>query len=166
MLMFSQCGRTVEFLACLFCATAGVRRLTADIPLGRALAKSDEHIVISTNLLAMASAIMLDPSSAPLEVKRAFWAYGALERLAHLGYLENPPCHICPDRIDLFEEFDSYCQCLFESEAEFEDLLERICQSIAMDDEDQIEVVTQLVRDYRDNRTELVRFALTVNALR
>ena len=108
----------------------------------------------------MTSTSVLNTASFSMEDKAILWVFGVLERLANLGYLENPPYHICPDRIDLFEEFDSYCQCLFESEAEFEDLLERICQSVALVDEEQIEVVTQLVRDYRDNRVQLAKFAL------
>ena len=131
-------------------------------PIAACLAINNFH----RNSFAMTSTSVLDTALFSMKDKAMLWVFGALERLAHLGYLKNPPYHICPEKIDLFEEFDSYCQCLFESEAEFEDLLERICQSIAMDDEDQIKVVTQLVRDYRDNRTELVRFALTVNALR
>ena len=134
----------------------------SDRPITRCLVISNFH----RNSFAMTSTSVLNTALFSMEDKAMLWVFGALERLANLGYLENPPYHICPDRIDLFEEFDSYCQCLFESEAEFEDLLERICQSIAMDDEDQIKVVTQLVRDYRDNRTELVRFALAVNGLR
>lgn len=95
--------------------------------------------------------------------QQVFWVFGVLERLANLGFIENPPFHIAPEKIDFFLEIDSYCQILFDSDEQFDSLLKLICKDTGIDDNDQIASITQIARDYKDNRDELIKFALVQN---
>jgi hypothetical protein len=95
--------------------------------------------------------------------KQVFWAFGVFERLAHLGYLQDPPFHIAEDKIDFFLEIDSYCQLLFDSDEEFDTLMALVCKDAGVVDPEEVSTVTHLARDYKDNRDRLVRFALNSN---
>lgn len=93
--------------------------------------------------------------------KQILWAFGVLERLAHLGYLQDPPYHITEDHIDFFLEIDSYRELLFDSDTEFDSLIRLVCKDSGVIEPEQIASITQLARDYKDNRDALVKFALT-----
>lgn len=95
--------------------------------------------------------------------KQVFWMFGVIERLAHLGYLQDPPFHITENYIDFFLEIDAYCQILFDSEEEFSKLAGLVCKDAGIVDPEQVAVITQLARDYINNRERLVRFALCNN---
>jgi hypothetical protein len=95
--------------------------------------------------------------------KQVFWMFGVFERLAHLGYLQDPPFHITEDYIDFFLEIDSYCQILFDSDEEFCKLVGLVCKDAGVEDLEQVTTITHLARDYKDNREELVKFALSHN---
>lgn len=95
--------------------------------------------------------------------KQVFWMFGVIERLAHLGYLQDPPFHITEDYIDFFLEIDAYCQILFDSDEEFSKLAGLVCKDAGVIDPEQVAVITQLARDYINNRERLVKFALCNN---
>lgn len=95
--------------------------------------------------------------------KQVFWMFGVFERLAHLGYLQDPPYHILEDKIDFFLEIDSYCQILFDSDAEFDSLVKLVCKDAGVVDPEQVATITHLARDYKDHRDALVKFALSHN---
>jgi hypothetical protein len=95
--------------------------------------------------------------------KQVFWMFGVFERLAHLGYLQDPPFHITEDYIDFFLEIDSYCQILFDSDEEFCKLVGLVCKDAGVVDPEQVTTITHLARDYKDNREQLVKFALSHN---
>ena len=95
--------------------------------------------------------------------KQVFWIFGVFERLANLGYLHNPPFHIAEEKIDFFLEIDSYCQLLFDSDEEFESLVMLVCRDANVTDPEQVAIFTHLARDYKDNRDQLVKFALCQN---
>ena len=95
--------------------------------------------------------------------KQVFWMFGVFERLANLGYLQNPPFHIAEEKIDFFLEIDSYCQLLFDTDQEFDSLVKLVCKDAGVVDPEQVATVTQLARDYKDNRDALVKFALCQN---
>ena len=92
--------------------------------------------------------------------KQLLWVFGTLERLAHLGYLQDPPYHITEDNIDFFLEIDSYRELLFDSDSEFNSLIFLACKDSGVIDPEQVASITQLARDYKDNRDALVKFAL------
>lgn len=92
--------------------------------------------------------------------KQLLWVFGTLERLAHLGYLQDPPYHITEDNIDFFLETDSYCQILFDNDEQFNCLVQLVCKDVGVFDPEQVASITQLARDYKDNRDALVKFAL------
>lgn len=98
--------------------------------------------------------------------QQVFWAFGVLERLANLGFIENPPFCIAGDKIDLFLEIDSYCQILFDTDEEFDALLKLVCKDAGVTDPEQVVTITQIARDYKDNRDELVKFALNNSILK
>lgn len=95
--------------------------------------------------------------------KQIFWAFGVLERLANLGYICNPPFHIAPEKIDFFLELDSYCKILFNDEEEFSSIMRLVCKDAGVETEEQVSQITDLARDYKDNRDRLVKFALANN---
>lgn len=95
--------------------------------------------------------------------KQIFWAFGVFERLANLGYIENPPFHIAEDKIDFFLEIDDYCKILFDNDEEFNSLIRLVCKDAGVTDDEEVDTVTQLARDYKDNRSRLVKFALDQN---
>lgn len=95
--------------------------------------------------------------------KQIFWAFGVLERLANLGYIADPPFHIAPDKIDFFLEIDSYCKILFDDDEQFNSLMRLVCKDAGVEEEEEVKQVTDLARDYRDNRDRLVKFALMHN---
>lgn len=93
--------------------------------------------------------------------KQILWAFGVFERLAHLGYLQDPPYHVTEDHIDFFLEIDSYRELLFDSDTEFDSLICLVCKDSGVIESEQVASITQLARDYKDNRDALVKFALT-----
>lgn len=93
--------------------------------------------------------------------KQLLWVFGVFERLAHLGYLQDPPYHVTEDSIDFFLEIDSYCQILFDNDEQFNCLVRLVCMDSGITDPEQVASITQLARDYKDNRDALVKFALT-----
>lgn len=95
--------------------------------------------------------------------KQLLWVFGVFERLAHLGYLQDPPYHITENHIDFFLEVDSYCQILFDNDKQFTTLVQLVCKDVGVVDPEQVASITQLARDYKDNRDALVKFALSHN---
>ena len=95
--------------------------------------------------------------------KRVFWAFGVIERLAHLGYLHGVPHNIKPEQIDYFLEIDNDRLNLFESDEQFDDLFSFICDYCKIFDDDKVSIVKHLAKDYMTNRDELVRFAYQNN---
>lgn len=93
-------------------------------------------------------------------VKQLVWAFGVLERLANLGFLENPAMFVGQENIDLFLEIDSYCDILFDNDEQFNSLFKRICKDMGITESKDVFTVTELARSYRDDRTNLIRFAL------
>lgn len=96
--------------------------------------------------------------------KQLFWAFGVVERLANLGFIDNPAMHVTDKFIDLFLSIDEDRQNLFDSEEEFDSLLHYVCRDSGITDAEDVLTVTILARFYRDTRENLVRFALANNS--
>ena len=96
---------------------------------------------------------------------KVMWVVGALERLATLGLIGSDiPLKITSDSIEDYLEIDEHRELLFQSDFEiasiFNSLVNLECDSELQDPED-IKPVLNLLLQYKDNRTELVKYALS-----
>lgn len=97
-----------------------------------------------------------------MEVK-VLWVVGALERLATLGFLnQDVPMQLTSKAIDDFILIDEYRQDIFANEDE----ITQIFKSIVGDDDvtcadDEIQPIVDLILQYKNNRTDLVKYALS-----
>lgn len=96
--------------------------------------------------------------------EQLFWAIGVIERLANLGFIDNPPMHVTDKFIDLFLSIDEDCKNLFDDEEQFDSLFRYVCKDAGITDPEDVLTVTILARSYRDTRENLVRFALANNS--
>jgi len=87
------------------------------------------------------------------------WVYGALERLSTLGFIENPQMQIAQKAIDLFVQIDENREILFDKDEHFISLVKLVCKDFNTQ-EDQVDDILDLVRAYKDDRTQLVQFSL------
>lgn len=92
---------------------------------------------------------------------KVFWVVGALERLATLGFLQNPPLNISSDAIDMFIEVDEIRQGLFQSDDELKSLLGALVRSHNSNyDEQLVTDLFCLVNDYKNDRSRLFKAAM------
>ena len=93
---------------------------------------------------------------------QALWVYAALERLQSLKFIDGASYGLSPDGIDQFLLIDDHRHVLFDDEKDFETLISFICRdkNVAQKQED-IDGVIDIVRDFRDRREDLVKFAFT-----
>ena len=90
---------------------------------------------------------------------QVLWVYGALERLSTLGFIENPQMQITQQAIDLFVQIDENRVILFDKDEHFTSLVKLVCKDFSAP-EDQVVHMLDLVRAYKDDRTQLVQFSL------
>lgn len=90
---------------------------------------------------------------------QVLWVYGALERLSTLGFIENPQMQITQKAIDLFVQIDENREILFDKDDHFVSLVKLVCKDFNTQ-EDQVDQILDLVRAYKDERTQLVQFSL------
>ena len=87
------------------------------------------------------------------------WVYGAMERLTTLGFLQNAQMQITQKAIDLFLLIDENRDILFDKDEHFVSLVKLVCKDFDAQD-DQVDDIVEMVRQYKDNRTTLVQFSL------
>ncbi len=95
---------------------------------------------------------------------KILWVVGALERLATLGLLDsNVPVRVSSKGIDRYLNLDENRDNLFENEFEFVSILTSMIKSESdpVPSEDEIVCIAKLLIQYRDNREETVKFALS-----
>ena len=92
------------------------------------------------------------------------WVVGAAERLATLGLLSpDVPLKLSSESIDYFIEIDEHRDILFSSDFEIVQIFKAIANSenqIEVSDEE-IKDVIDLILEYKNNRTEIVKYALS-----
>lgn len=92
------------------------------------------------------------------------WVVGAAERLATLGLLSpDVPLKLSSESIDYFIEIDEHRDILFSSDFEIAQIFKAIANSendYEVSDEDTKNVI-DLILEYKNNRTEIVRYALS-----
>jgi hypothetical protein len=99
----------------------------------------------------------------PAEIQ-VLWVVGATERLATLGFLNsNLPVQISPDSIDLFIEIDDNRDKVFP----YDEAIGLIFRAMAKSECDEeiseynLNLIIDLILEYKNNRTELVKMALS-----
>jgi len=95
---------------------------------------------------------------------KVMWVVGCLERLATLGMIgPDIPLKLTPEAVDDYLEIDNHRNLLFESDFE----IVSIFNALAKDECDpepepgDVEAIADLILQYKNNRTEIVRYALS-----
>lgn len=94
---------------------------------------------------------------------QVLWVIGALERLATLGML-NPdvPYHVSQEHVDTFIAVDDLRNELFPHEEVIGTIFKAITNDLdETPDDDEIEAITVLILEYKNNRTEMVKYAMS-----
>lgn len=94
-----------------------------------------------------------------LEQKRIMWVVGSLERLGGLGYFNEIGYKVDKDCIDLYWELDDIRDYLFESNEQIFTILIVLLEESNMDLEG-IKRIYDLVLDYKENRKNVVSYAM------
>ena len=95
---------------------------------------------------------------------KVVWVVGAAERLATLGLLSpDIPTRLTADAIDDFIKIDNDVDLLFSSDYEVVSIFREIASILNERevDEDDMRNVVNLILEYKNNRTELVKYALS-----
>jgi hypothetical protein len=95
---------------------------------------------------------------------KVLWVVGAAERLATLGMLSpDVPLKLSADAVDDFIEIDNHRDKLFPNDFEIAQIFKAIAKTeneYEVDDEDTNSII-DLILEYKNNRTEIVKYALS-----
>jgi hypothetical protein len=92
---------------------------------------------------------------------KVMWVVGALERLATLGLIgSNIPLRLSPNAVEDYIQIDDHREHLFDSDFEIINIFTELADNEDQDP-DQIKPVIELLMQYKNNRTEIVRYALS-----
>ena len=94
---------------------------------------------------------------------KVMWVVGALERLATLGLIgDNIPLQLSSNAVEDYLEIDEHRELLFESDFEIASIFTALAKDESEDtDPDDIKPIIELLLEYKDNRTEIVKYALS-----
>ena len=95
---------------------------------------------------------------------KVLWVVGAAERLATLGMLSpDIPLHLTPDAIDDFMEIDNHRDILFPNDFEIASIFNALakCTNEEEVNQEDLNQVVKLILEYKNNRTEIVKYALS-----
>ena len=95
---------------------------------------------------------------------KLLWVIGAAERLATLGMLSpDIPVKLSADAVDNFIEIDEYRNLLFPNDFEIAQIFKAIARSENEFEveEKEINQIIDLILEYKNNRTEIVKYALS-----
>lgn len=95
---------------------------------------------------------------------QVMWVIGAAERLATLGLLSpDIPMRLNAEAVDIFMEIDRDVNLLFPNDFEVASIFREISSrhnEYEVDEENTNQIV-HLILEYKNNRTELVKYALS-----
>lgn len=95
---------------------------------------------------------------------KVMWVVGAAERLATMGLLSpDVPLKLTADAVDDFIEIDNDVDLLFPNEFEIAQIFKEIAKEeneYEVDNEDTNQII-RLILEYKNNRTELMKYALS-----
>lgn len=86
-----------------------------------------------------------------------------MERLSTLGLIENPYMQITQKAIDLYLKIDENRDILFNKDEHFVSLVKLVCKDAGVIEKIQIDAIVEMMREFKDNRTRIVQFALSTN---
>ena len=92
------------------------------------------------------------------------WVIGVAERLATLGMLSpDIPLKLSADAVDYFVEIDNHRNLLFPNDFEIAQIFKAIARSENEFEveEKEINQIIDLILEYKNNRTEIVKYALS-----
>lgn len=95
---------------------------------------------------------------------KVMWVVGAAERLATLGMLSpDIPVKLSADAVDNFIEIDEHRNLLFPNDFEIAQIFKAIARSEneVEVEEEEINQIIDLILEYKNNRTEIVKYALS-----
>jgi len=96
---------------------------------------------------------------------KVMWVVGALERLATLGLIgPDVPLKLSANAVEDYLEIDEHRELLFESDFEIASIMTALakdeCDPEVQDPEDTKPLI-DLLLEYKNNRTEIVKYALS-----
>lgn len=100
----------------------------------------------------------------PIDQCKVLWVVGAAERLATLGMLSpDIPLRLTTEAVDDFIEIDNYRDILFESDFEIASIFNAVAKSANEREveSDDLRKIVDLILEYKNNRTEIVKYALS-----
>ena len=106
----------------------------------------------------------MDYSKLTVTDYKVIWVVGATERLATLGlFSPNVPLKLSMQTVDLFVEIDKHRNRLFDGDYEVEYIFKTMAKAESSGDidENELNMMTKLVLEFKNNRTELCRKALS-----
>lgn len=95
---------------------------------------------------------------------KVLWVVGAAERLATMGLLSpNIPMNLTSDAVEDFIEIDQNVNLLFPNEFEIASIFREIASIYNENevDNENLNQIVHLILEYKNNRTELMKFALS-----
>jgi hypothetical protein len=95
---------------------------------------------------------------------KVMWVVGALQRLATLGMIgPDIPLQLTPEAVEDYIEIDNHRDILFQSDFEIASIFTQIvkCECDDEPSSDDIKGIVNLILEYKNNRTEIVKFALS-----
>jgi len=93
---------------------------------------------------------------------KVMWVVGALERLATLGLIgADIPLKLTANAVEDYLEIDEHRELLFDSDFEIASIFNAIANDETDTDPDDIKPMIELLLEYKNNRTEVVKYALS-----
>jgi len=95
---------------------------------------------------------------------KVMWVVGALERLATLGMIgPDIPLSLTSDAVEDYMEIDNHRNLLFESDFEIATIFNALSKDECVEEPnpDDVDAIVDLILEYKNNRTEIVKFALS-----
>ena len=94
---------------------------------------------------------------------KVMWVVGALERLATLGLIgPDIPLKLSGNAVEDYLQIDEHRELLFESDFEIASIFTALANDEAEDtNPDDIKPIIKLLLEYKDNRTDIVKYALS-----
>ena len=95
---------------------------------------------------------------------KVMWVVGALERLATLGVIgPDIPLQLSADAVEDYIEIDNHRNLLFESDFEIVSIFNALSKDECVEEPnpDDVDAIVDLILQYKNNRTEIVKYALS-----
>lgn len=93
---------------------------------------------------------------------KVMWVIGALERLATLGLVDpNIPFKVSQDGLEIYLEADENRNTLFNSDYEVAEIFKALSKQENVKESEHVGDMILLLMEYKNNREELVKYALS-----